>query len=709
MNSLTRETKLTLIYIIVAFLFSVLMRMIWVYQFEGYESFKYAGELMINTNDGYFWAEGARDLLSGISQPNDLSPIALAPSQLTAFFASILPFSFETIILYLPVYLSSLVVIPIILIAKGFKNLEMGFIAALLASIAWSYYNRTMVGYYDTDMLNIVIPMFLLWSVILAIKTNENKFLLITAIDILIYRWWYPQSYALEFSFFGFILAHALLFDRKNFYNYKLLAIMMFAMLNIDVMIRIPLVIVALIAFEQKRYDKYILPILALSIVMFLSSGGFDPIWAKLKVFVFKDAMLIGEEGLKLHFYSVAQTIREAGQIPFETFANRISGHTATFILSIIGYIYLVYRHNMMIFALPLIGLGFLASVGGLRFTIYAVPALALGVAFLITEISSKMPNLRLKYLAMFAFTLAILYPNYKHIEGYRVPTVFNSSEVAILDKLKTVANREDYTIAWWDYGYPIRYYGDVKTLTDGGKHEGNVNFPVSYILTHSQVEASKMARLDVEYTENRYTINEKNKTLSDDKKIKLHSNIEEMTKDYGFSDTNDFLLSLQTDIKLPKKSRDIYLYLPFKMLNIYPTVSVFSNINLMDGKKGAQLFFYQTSNFKDSQQKINLGSNIFINKQNNTLELGSQKVPIKRFVTTVYDTNAKLQTNVQNINPNGAVNVIYMSNYKKFLVVDEKVYNSLYIQLMVLEQFDKNLFEQVSANPHAKLYKLKI
>jgi len=701
MSSITRETKLTIIYILVAFTFSVLMRMIWVYQFEDVEAFKYAGELMINTNDGYLWAEGARDLMNGTIHT------APAPAKLTAFFASILPFSFETIILYLPAYLSSLIVIPIILIAKSFDSLETGFIAALLGSIAWSYYNRTMVGYYDTDMLNIVIPVVLLWSILGAIKTNEDKYLLIAAVDILIYRWWYPQSYALEFSFFGFILLHALLFDRKNMYNYKLLAIMMFAMLNIDEMIRIPLVLGAFIIFQQEKAQKYVLAILALSVVLFLSSGGFDPIWAKLKVFVFKDTLLIGEEGLKLHFYSVAQTIREAGQIPFETFANRISGHVITFSLSIVGYIYLVYRHNMMIFALPLIGLGFLASVGGLRFTIYAVPALALGIAFLITEVSSKMPNLKLKYLAMFAFTLAILYPNYKHIEGYRVPTVCNSSEVAVLEKLKLTADREDYTIGWWDYGYPIRYYGDVKTLTDGGKHEGNVNFPVSYILTHSQTEASKMARLDVEYTEgNRYT---EKKDLEDNKKIKASSNIEKMTKDYGFKDTNDFLLSLRTDIKLPPKTRDIYFYLPYKMLNIYPTINIFSNLNLMNGKQAKQPFFYQTSSFKDEKEKINLGRNIFINRTTNTLELGGQKVPIKRFAVTSYDEKGNLNTNIKNINISGRVNVIYMANYKKFLVLDDKVYNSLYIQLMVLEQYDKNLYEQVSANPHAKLYKLKI
>jgi len=156
------------------------------------------------------------------------------------------------------------------------------------------------------------------------------------------------------------------------------------------------LVLGAFFLFKQEKFDKYVYYILGTAIIVFLATGGFNPIWSQLKGYVFKDAILVGEEGLNLHFYSVMQTVREAGQIPFETFANRISGHTITFIVSVLGYIYLAYRHRIMLFALPLVGLGFLASVGGLRFTIYAVPILAFGIAFLITELSSKMPTTKM-------------------------------------------------------------------------------------------------------------------------------------------------------------------------------------------------------------------------------------------------------------------------------------------------------------------------
>jgi len=722
LKTITHETKLTLIYILIAFTFSILMRLIWVYHFNGTEAFKFNGQFMINTNDGYYFAEGARDFLTGAStnpdakeyfdkfhQLNDSSPVTTAASQLTAFFAYVLPFSFETVLLYMPVFLSSLLVIPIILIAKVLKNLEMGLIAALLASVAWSYYNRTMVGYYDTDMLNIVLPMFLLWSIIWAIQTKQNIYLLLAALDILVYRWWYPQSYSLEFSFFGLILLYTLIFDRKNTFNYKLLAIMMFAMMGLDGYIRLFLILGSFYIFKQAKFDKYIFYMLGISIVAFFITGGFLPIWNQLKGYVFTSSIIAGDDGLKLHFFSVMQTIREAGKIPFETFANRISGHPITFVISLAGYAYLSYRHKIMLLTLPMVGLGFLASVGGLRFTIYAVPILALGIAFLITEIANTLPTQRLKYLSMFAFTLAILYPNYKHIDAYKVPTVFDKTEVQILDKLKSIADREDYVVGWWDYGYPLRYYADVKTLADGGKHSGSVNFPVSYILTNPQDVAAKMARLDVEYTEKKFEFVATHKEEIKEKNLTMFSNIEDMTKEYGFTDTNDFLKSLSQDIKLPKKTRDVYLYLPYRMLSIYPTVALFSDLNLMNGHKKKNPFFYMSRTFKDVGSQINLGRGIILDKVNSTVSIGGQVHPIKQFVKTAYDKNMKLQKEVQLLNFTADLNVIFMSNYNTFLLLDDKAFNSLYIQLMVLEEYDKELFEPVILNPNVKIFKLKV
>ncbi len=700
--SMSSIDKKVWIYIALAFVFSTLVRFIWIYQFNGVDSFIWNDQFMINTNDGYFWAEGARDILNWNFSEFALSPVKTAGSQLSAFFAWILPFSFETVILYLPVFLSSLIVIPMILIAQSLKRVEIGFVAALLASIAWSYYNRTMVGYFDTDMLNIVFPTFLLWSLILAIKSNEEKYLLFTALEIIAYRWWYPQSYSLEFAFFGLILLYALIFERKNLYMYKLLSIMLFAMMGLPSLVRFVTVITVFIMYRSKKLEVYIYYLLGLAFLLFMLSGGFSPIWAQLKGYVFQDTLAVVGKDLQLHFFSVMQTVREAGKIPFETFANRISGHTITFVLSVIGYVLLVLRHRVMFLGLPLIGLGFLAYVGGLRFTIYAVPVLAFGISYLIFFCSDYLKNSYAKVVFVLTCTAAILYPNILHIIGYKVPTVFSKQEVTVLDKLKSIADREDYVVAWWDYGYPIRYYSDVNTLIDGGKHSGAVNFPVSYMLTNPQLSAAKLARYDVEYTQSKFL-------MSKNDKDRNRTNIANMTLDNGFNDTNDFLTSLHVKSSLPKKTRDIYFYLPFRMMGILPTISRFSDIDLMNGKTNRRPFMYQTNRFKDSKDILNLSNGVLFNKKTGMLKIGNQEVPVKEFLMTAYDKNKKLIRQRQRIHKNANMYLVFMRSYNTFLVLDESMLNSTYIQLFVFENYDKNLFEPVILDPSAKIFKLKI
>ncbi len=696
------KNKQTILLVLIAFIFSFSLRLIWIYQFSAYEQFKFNGQFMINTNDGYYWAEGARDILSGSQNINENSPIQSATSQLTALIAKILPLSFESIIFYIPAFFASLIVIPIILIGKNLGKVEVGFIAALLSSIALSYYNRTMIGYYDTDFLNIVFPTILLWSLVLALRTQEEKYLLFTALDIIAYRWWYPQSYSLEFAFFGLILAYAIYqYIKKESYQFNLilLTFILFAMMGLDGYLRFIIVVglFILLKLKEKIFQKNIYLFFIIAIIVFIVSGGLDPILGQLKNYVFKESISVISDDLQLHFYTVMQTVREASGISFKVLSERISGHIITFIVGIIGYIWLLSRYPIMLLSLPMVGLGLLSYSSGLRFTIYAVPVIALGVGFFIIQIASFLQNKTQRYTAIVLLTSLVLLPNINHIIKYKVPTVFIKDEVAVLDSLKQIASRDDYVVSWWDYGYPIRYYSDTKTLSDGGKHSGAVNFPISFALTHPQEQSAKILRLEVEYTENR------SQTLPQ------KTNIANMTFDYGFKDTNDFLEALGYDVKLPQKTRDIYLYLPNQMMGIYTTINTFSNIDLMSGEKGIEPLFYFFDTFKEYNNSIDLGNDIQVNKLNGTLQINGKSYSINNFVTTFYDKNNKLQIQKTVIDNQSDINLIYMSNYDQFLILNNSEYNSTYVQLFVLENYNTKFFEPIILTPLAKVYKLKV
>ena len=96
-------------------------------------------------------------------------------------------------------------------------------------------------------------------------------------------------------------------------------------------------------------------------------------------------------EVVQLHFYNVISTVKEAGAIPFETFANRISGHTITFVVSTIGLVLMIIRYPILIISLPMVAMGFMAYKSGLRFTVYAVPIYALGFGYMLMYIVNKL------------------------------------------------------------------------------------------------------------------------------------------------------------------------------------------------------------------------------------------------------------------------------------------------------------------------------
>jgi general glycosylation pathway protein len=48
------------------------------------------------------------------------------------------------------------------------------------------------------------------------------------------------------------------------------------------------------------------------------------------------------------------------------------------------------------------------------------------------------------------------------------------------------------------------------------------------------------------------------------------------------------------------------------------------------------------------------------------------------------------------------------MRDYGRFIILDESILNSAYIQLFVLERYDPKVFEPVILDGAAKVYRLK-
>lgn len=691
MNSFVKKNPVFLA-IILTYTFSVLCRYYWIYWAQGNEDFFFSSQLMINTNDGYAFAEGAKERILGW-QPHPLSYYHSALSFLTYIFYKISPFSLETIMLYMSAFVSSLLVIPAILLGKEFNNLKAGTAAALLASLANSYYNRTLSGYYRTDMFAIVALGFLLWIIIRIIRNDKSSSLIYLTLIILASIWLYPSSFSLNFATSLTFGLYTLIFQRKRLLNYQA-GLLMLLCLNNSSYLTLALALLFLVLLLKFPYAKkinFLLFAFAFALAYFVYNGGIDPLLYQIKAYILKDT----SGTALLHFYEVNNTIQEAARIPLSVVMIRIASSITVFILSLIGFGLLLYKQKEMLISLPAVILGLLAYKSGLRFTIYAIFPLALGFGFLLTYLLDRLKSKKLYKNILFVLAVALaLLPALKHIYDYKTQPVLLKDEAQILTNLSKVADRDDYVLSWWDYGYPIRFYSNAMTLIDGGKHIGRDNFAVSLALSQDENMSATMARFEVEYTKKLY--GEKNNTF------------EKMMEDYNLNNIDDLLLALKANLlSPPEKTSEIYYYLPYRMLDIFPIVIRFSNLDLKSGTSYKNPLFISGYFKREGDNEIILDNGIQIAKNFSALYYGDSKLPIKEFIISTYDGK---NTNNQSfkVNSEGGIYVIYMKSYGRFLILDEATFNSTYIQLFVLGQNDENLFELVDSNILAKIYKVK-
>ena len=696
-NYLKNQNFILFSLIILAYIFSVLCRFYWVWWASSYEEYFFNNELMIVSNDGYAFAEGARDMINGFHQENDLSYYGSSLSTLTYLLFKITPFSFESIILYMSVFFSSLLVVPIILIANLYKQNLTGFLAALLASVANSYYNRTMAGYYDTDMLVIVLPMFVLFFMIRLVLKKDLFSLIALPFFVGIYLWWYPSSYTLNVAFLGLFLLYTIIFHKKEKIFYLAFIISCIMLSNVPWFYQSAIVVIVFALFALRGFSFLNIWILGfLTLIFLLLSGGIDPILYQLKFYILRSDESVAQGFL---YFNVNQTIQEAATIDLDVLMQRISGSSVVFLLSFVGLLMLVLRHKSLLLALPMLLLGFLAVKGGLRFTIYAVPIFALGFGFLLELLREFVCKKYSKILANFSVLILVflaLMPILLHIFNYKSPSVFSKNEARILDELKSIAGREDYVLTWWDYGYPVRYYSDVKTLVDGGKHLGKDNFFPSFVLSSDEKSAANMARLSVEYTEKSF-------------KTPMNDILQAMMQDYKQDNVNLFLSNLsKLELKTPK-TRDIYLYMPFKMSLIFSTVASFSFIDLekgsdkdftfsvagVSGLSNGEIYLSNGVVLSDDFRYFKLGNDVFL--VNSIVEINSIKNG--DYKITSVDKNGELYVFYLNDSPNSRV---------RFILMDKKMFESAFVQMFLLNNYDKNLFELTINSSEAKVFKLK-
>jgi len=137
------------------------------------------------------------------------------------------------------------------------------------------------------------------------------------------------------------------------------------------------------------------------------------------------------------------------------------------------------------------------------------------------------------------------------------------------------------------------------------------------------------------------------------------------------------------------------------------PTLDLFANLNPLTGQQYKRPLFARASLVSTKGNIFHLSNGMQI--RGDKIISGRSILPINQFIVTEYDNKSVLHRRVQHLNIGSPFYVIFMKNYNQFLILDKRMFNSTYIKLFVLEDYDHNLFEPTILTPFTKIFKLKI
>ena len=165
--------------------------------------------------------------------------------------------------------------------------------------------------------------------------------------------YWHGGTLNIAIGLFIMAVFYTIVFQRKNLFYYKFLTTFIIVLTSLPIWMKFLLVVSLIYIFhkyKEKLTGKAIIVLAIVSVLVYLIFGGFSWLMGVLQNAYVTRLLVASELDLNsLKFYGVVNTIRETGQISFETFAVRIRRHLVAIWVSVVGYLLLVIRYPLFL------------------------------------------------------------------------------------------------------------------------------------------------------------------------------------------------------------------------------------------------------------------------------------------------------------------------------------------------------------------------
>lgn len=544
----------------------VVLRLAWLIR-VGWDAagMQFKGVPVLTSPDGYWFATGAGQALTGgwaadadLPQASHHALVALgtALTQLT-------PWSLDEIALILPAILGPLIAIPVALIGRRLGSDIWGLAAALIVVSAPGFVIRTNAGYFDTDVFAVFIPLMAIAGLVQLVAQDRVRGLAWAGFWLAVYPFFYDRGWPVSGAVVGLCLVWFVLRFRQR--PWFLLACGVLVASQAPAFWPLRLVLVAVVYGLLCRIQPPQLvrspwvPAVAGPAVLAALAAVWPEFWAKLTFFVdgAVSAGAAGPDSLTI-FGDSAVSVAEARVVPFDTLGNRVAGAWPLFIVGCVGAGAAFIRVRALLPLLAIAAVGSFAAFGGIRFGIYLSPVIALGVGYgaaaAVERFAGGLPHLVRRACVVATIVIPALPGVARSWVTVASPSL-TGAEADLMDRVAHQTAPGSMTIAWWDYGYALRYFARHDVLVDGGVQGADVSLVAEVLLSPSQATSAGLAIASAGVA---HEVKEQGWAVA--------PTLFQQASGAGLS-TEEYLVEVARGVAPPPDGQDVYLFLPTRDL----------------------------------------------------------------------------------------------------------------------------------------------
>ncbi|MBQ3059328.1 MAG: hypothetical protein IJD16_03315 [Desulfovibrio sp.] len=696
-------------------------------------------EWLLATHDAYHWVAGAEGF--GLAAGHPMAEMLQGLAAMLGTYPAAVAFWF-------PAVLASLVALIVYAWVWALGSMEAGVAAGLLTSLAPGFLGRTLLGYYDTDLVTIFFPLLMAlvpacWAMrhmllprmllrrlmaasglragqgFLNGHVREERlgnplrwqWMLLLGVSGLV-SWWSQEWH----SVFPYLLR----------YNVGLLAVMSLVLAPRG---RRALLLLGSLA--------YALPALAgpsgcwgsLALAAAGAPGGrpllralsrpslLAGLWLLTAVLMLRGGILTvlinhagaylksaGDvkstgAGLSLVYPSVAQSIIEVQDLSLAALLPYFHPWMEAALLGLAGFALVLFRRPGALFLLPLAALALLSTRLGGRMVMFGAPVMAVGLSLPLFWLLQRILRepLRRAWAGITASALLVallVLPFIEMIPAMSQGPMINRRHAEALLRARTITPEDAKLWLWWDWGYAAHHFARRSTIADGAQHGGpSLYLPAAVFATDNP----RFARQIIRYT-----------ARAGGEPGHVFAGLDGR----GAQELMDSLRSPETP--LVEAEGRLFVVVSFEMLRLGFWISNFGHWNFesCSGEGGALSIVPQEVAYRLDTGEVRLegrAESIYASSISVFEETG---VTGRDYIQEWFDAHPAASPEEQRAFLDSRRNVNFLFNRvtEEKLAVDQSLYNSLMVQLLLAHPQDTRFspyFKLVYDNVFARIYEV--